>query len=228
MATLVLRTLLLFALLGSGGVSAKTIKSSLDDLLESIEQLTVIKNSGKAPSEEKSAVEINARTATFNRVLDLASEELKELERRMDKIDRPNQEQYANLIGEYLNYYEIIRGQINREISLNELVDIAARFKKWRETDYAKEIKKVADFVLVYQNQEMIRVAKNRLERISADFKTIRGLIMPNQWGLAEKFLADAKNLIEEAEQANSEAQKKFEKITLAYKNFIMISKMIR
>lgn len=230
--------MLITLLLGSGlFVNAKTTKSSLNSLTESLEQLVVIKKSDQLSSNEKDAIEITARQATFNRVLDLIVEELENLKKRLGKINHPNKTAHVNSINEYLTYHEIIRGQINKDMSADEIIDIASKFKKWRETNYLKEISKILDFVAVFQNQEAIKTTENRLERIVRDFKTIKTYLLPAEWKLAEKLLSDARKLIEEAKAINRTALESFDNaliqqanqnLTSAYKNFIALSEMVQ
>ena len=223
----VLKILLTISLLTSGTLTnAKISQSSLDTLQESLEQLVSIKSSSQLPSEEKQIVEIEARKTAFNRVLDLDTEELGGLRKKLEKLTNAERLKHLNTIEEYRSYYEIIRGQINKEINLVELVEIATGFKKWRETIYNKELTKIVNFILIFQNQEVIKIAENRLNRITRDFKFIKSHLMPNQWGLAEKLVDDAGKLINEAKTANVELQT--QKITSAYKNFIILSEMVK
>ncbi len=234
-----LKVLLIIPLLANGylaGAKSADRRTSLNNLQESFDQLITIKNS-QLLLNERGAIELVARTAVFNRVLDLANEELSDLKKKLEKLSNPDRLQHLNNIKEYQSYHETVRGQINREIDLKELVDIAAKFKQWRETVYNKEIEKTINFVLVFQSQEAIKTAENRLDRIMRDFKIIKSYLMPNEWGVAEKLVDDAKNLIKEAKKINVEAQTSFnevgiqtatQKIAAAYKNFIAISDMVK
>lgn len=234
-----LKVLLIIPLLANGylaGAKSADRRTSLNNLQESFDQLITIKNS-QLLLNERGAIELVARTAVFNRVLDLANEELSDLKKKLEKLSNPDRLQHLNNIKEYQSYHETVRGQINREIDLKELVDIAAKFKQWRETVYNKEIEKTINFVLVFQTQEAIKTAENRLDRIMRDFKIIKSYLMPNEWGVAEKLVDDAKNLIKEAKKINVEAQTSFnevgiqtatQKIAAAYKNFIAISDMVK
>lgn len=229
MAKPVLKTLLILTLLLNGafaGAKSAGWRTSLNNLQESLGQLVIIKSSDRLPSEERVAVDIEARKTAFNRVLDLAAEELTDLKKKLEKLTHPDRLKHLDTITEYQSYYEIIRGQINKEINLEEVVDIATKFKKWRETTYNRGAIKIIDFILVFQNQEAIKVAENRLDRIMRDFKVIKSYLMPNEWSLAEKLVDDARNLINEAKKG--EVPVVTQKITAAYKNFITLSEMVR
>lgn len=224
----VTKILLIFLLLsGCSAAYAKNLKSSLNDLIESLDQLIVIKKSNSLPADEKNAIEIEARKATFSQVLDLASEEIKGLIKKLEKT-KSGQSQIDQL-NEYLDYYELIKGKIYQKIEAAELIDVAQRFKKWREEIYNKETEGIISFILAHQNREMIKIAEIRLGKILKDWKIIKALLKTGQWNGAEELIGKAKTLINEAKELNQRAlhEQSVQKISEAYQNFIALSALV-
>lgn len=217
-------------------VDGKGLKPALNNVVESLEQLAAIKNSDIS-SIEKDGIETEAKKTAFNRILELSIEEVKNLKKKLEQFNN-NQVYISNLSG-YQSHYELIRQQVNQNISLNELIDLAQKLKSWREINYHKQINKIANSILIFQNQTMLKVAENRLRKISRDSKAIKSLLKPIKWNEADTLLEEAGSLIKEARQINNDAQKQddsktellikesTENIIRAYQNFIALGELV-
>ena len=245
----ILNVIFIFFLLAIGPiVHAKSLRPALNNVIESLEQLIAIKNSDNyLSSDEKADIEVEAKKTALNKILELSIEEVKNLENKLEQFNDFSSEEisllnqsHINALSDYKSYYESIRQQVNQNISLNEVVDLAQKLKNWRENNYHKKINKIADFVLVFQNQETLKVTENRLSKILRDSKAIKSLIKPTKWAEADKLLETAKKLILEAREVNNDAQdfsleskteslvkKSTQNIIEAYQNFIALSELV-
>lgn len=223
----------------------KNLKPALNSVVESLEQLTAIKNSDLY-SIEKDNIETEAKKTAFNRILELSIEEVKNLKKKLEQFDDFSKEEtsllnqnYISSLSDYQSYYELIRQQVNQNISLNEVIDLAQKLKSWRESSYHKQINKIANFILVLQNQAMLEVTENRLRKISRDSKAIKSLLKTIKWTEADRLLEEAGDLIKEARKINNDAQKQndseteplikesTENITKAYQKFIALGELV-
>ncbi len=239
---------ILFLLVIGPTVHAKSLKPALNDVIESLEQLIAIKNSENyLSSDEKANIEVEARKTALNKILELSIEEVKNLKDKLEQFDDFSSEEigllnqnHINALSDYESYYESIRQQVNQNIGLSEVVDLARKLKSWRENNYHKKINKIASFVLVFQNQETLKTAENRLNKILRDSKAIKSLVKTTKWGEVDKLLEVAEKLIKEAKKINNDAQnfsldleteslikKATQNIIEAYQGFITLGKLV-
>lgn len=238
-----LRLFLIIVLVASGiSANAKNLKSTLNNLTESLERLSAIKKSEVLPLEEKREIQLEASKTAFNRVIDLALEELNNLKKRLEKYSGPKEQ--LKLVGQFIDFHQKVRNQINQDIAWEEVRAIAQEFKKWREEFYIEKVTLIVNAVTALQNQEIIKTAENRLAKVNKDIKLIKNYLRPTKWNEAEKLIVNAKNAIEEAGEINITVQKllqemelkeidnlleeSIQKITEAYQNFIALGKLVK
>ncbi len=234
-------------------VYGKDLKPALNNVVESLEQLIAIKNSDLS-STEKDSIETEAKKTAFNRILELSIEEVKNLKKKLEQFSNfPKEEfillnqSYVSSLSDYQSYYELVRQQVNKNISLNELVDLAQKLQNWRETNYHKQINKITNFILIIQNQSILQVTENRLRKISRDSKAIKSLLKITKWNEADALLEEAGGFVKKARKINDDAQDLFlnqevkqsdskieslikestENITKAYQNFINLGELV-
>lgn len=182
----------------SSKAQSEALKSALNEVVQSEE--TIKGNS------------VEAKKAIFLKIINLSLLETKELKEKIDNLGEL--EEYFGLkdwfsakLDEYIKYFQLLREQIKSGLNEDELGNLINDFKNWRESDYNLQIKKIIDFILVFQQKQSLVTAENRFEKISKDLQKIKSL-KGNKLELANRLLKEARIYLDEAWRLYSLSEK--------------------
>jgi hypothetical protein len=191
----------------------KLIKLFSKILIASILMLVLITpySSKAQPEALKSAlnevIQSEENTAIFLKILNLSILETKKLEEKLNNI-KDLEEEYLDLknqflikLDEYQKYFQLLKERIEGSLIEEELGNLIDEFKDWRESNYNSEIKKILDFILVFQQKSFLAIAEKRFEKISKDLQKIK---------LPKGNKIEALNRLLEEAEANLDEAKKF------------------
>jgi len=203
---------------GSGQAPSEAIQSAFQNVVESVDQLLTIKDS-ELSDEEKTLLDIEVRKTALSRILDLSILEANDLKNKLKKLNMKDaplssvldyseiRDNFLNRLNGFLAYYDLTQETLNGSLDLEKIKNLAVDFKAWRETEYNPEVKKIMDFVLVFQIKASIKGSDRRLEKITVDLKKLESLKIMDVAKLRPP-LEEATTAINMAREANSAANK--------------------
>ena len=238
----------LSSLLTSGPVFAQeNVKPALQNIVDNLDKLSKLGTTNK--NKKNDSEEIKIRKSTFKNILELARIESNNLKNKLIKLDEL-EDDYSNLRDRYLkelnnhnSYYESIDVALEKESSLVKIKELAIQFKDWRKIVYHPTLQKVINFLLIFKGKDILQIAENRFNNVSADLKKVEDYEIIKNSPLAdilvkaEKSLDEAKELQSAAELIilkanNNDIQKLIEdelaKIKGTYKYFIEMSNWVK
>lgn len=159
--------------------------------------------------------EIAARKATLVDILDLTKAELADLmsEQKLGSVSISDNPALVALAAELFprlrlsqQYVQLIAEQTERvDIDADELVQIAADFKTWREEVYDPLVKQVFSVLLVNQGAGVLATAQRRLERVTTDVKRLQ-LTLGAEANVLLGYVGDAKEHLTDAAKYHQRA----------------------
>lgn len=182
------------------------LKSALKEVAENVQEISEVKN-----DEGK---ELQARKKALEKIFNLTLLENEDLKARLDGIKNlslsEGQEKIRlallNLLEENENTYREIRKRLGEAESSEEIKDLAADFKSWRNLVYNPKIEKIISFSLVFQQKKILNIARERLLKIEMDLKKLENseLIQEEDFSpLLQKAAAG----LEKATELNTQAE---------------------
>jgi len=192
----------------TSSAQSETVKSAHEEVLKSADKLTEVKNATDLTPEAKKEEELAAKKDALLKVIALSQAETEELTLKIEEFGEIPEE-FLPLMGfltaelqKATTYFEELSKKTNDATDLNSIQLIASELKNWREAYYDPQIKPILEFILVFQNQEILKIADERFEKISQNLSKVKLL----QSGTAELLLNESKNALEEADVYFKEA----------------------
>lgn len=179
---------------------SETLKSALGEVLQ---------DSAQAKIED-----VGAKKAVLLKVLNLSALETTELKNNLKNLGDLEEEysdlrdQFSTELDSYFDYYKSLKDELMADdLNLEEVSAFGSELKSWRENNYDVEVKNIANFVLVFQQEKTLKIAENRFEKIAKDLAKIKISRSKNE---ALRLLNEAKIDLKEARDLNISAQKSF------------------
>lgn len=133
------------------------------------------KVSAPEKTEDKVKIFSDALTLTLAEIDDALSE--KKLGALIDRSDI-ELVSAANALKKQLTAYRVyvalIQDEVRRGITAEELKEVAAQFKDWREAFYVPVVRQAFNLLLVAQGADVLLVAQRRFERVAADVAKVQ------------------------------------------------------
>lgn len=199
----------LFLIIPNAGAQTTAIKKAVEDIKDSVDLLI-----GAKDNDTES---LAFRLETFKKVTDLAIAEAKDLKVKIIAFETEDEEiktwkenqieKFNKAIEYYSNQQEIVATQ--KEISLNDLKNIAQELKDWRETNFRTMAEETGDFFLIQQENKSIEIAQKRFQKISKDVERLKTQKIKNI-KRADAYLEKSERLIKESLVTNQEAMAMF------------------
>ena len=207
-------------------VRAQSPKPSLQDLGEAFNLLMAVKKSN-LPDKEKEGLEISTRQDAFNDIINLSLAEINSLIKKLKNLTGP--ERYLETLTDLENHYKNILNDINRDLTLDEIINLGRQFKIWREAIYQPKIDEITNFILDSYNQKIIAMASHRFQLIEADLEKIKKALSSSKWEQLSRLLEKAGASIEAARELNKDKPAAVaEKIKEAYFSFLDMSRLVK
>lgn len=182
---------------------------------QSVDQLSGIKDDEKISEAERLARETEARKQVIQKAIDLSFTEIADLKAKLEKLAvAEDQKDIDRLKTAFLAYLEEAQNYLSEaEARLAELKEpddvknLAAELKEYRETIYDARIQNIIDFLLNLQVNELITATEDRWQKIQNDLKRLERakLIREGQFAAlmnrAQKYINDAMSLNQRARQ---------------------------
>lgn len=206
--------LIILAFFGGGIAFAQepNVESQLQETKKNIAELVEAK-------DEDSSFDVVLRIELFKKVANLSIIEAKNLKIKLIILDKIENERLINWKGEVveelneiISYYENVKENASENESslvLEEIQQIAADFKTWREENYLPLQYEIQNLLLIKKEKEALQISNRRLEKISNDIIILERAGFSKIDELKNMF-ENAEKLIENAEIENEEAMKLF------------------
>jgi len=170
--------------------------------------------------------ESDARLATYEKILDLALADAKELKVKLlsfdEGKDKPTttevlwKKSRIEALSAAITYYEEEREAVLllESPSMEEVKARAETLKDWRDKTYLPLAEEVQAFLLIEVQKKSLDTSKKRLEKVSADVAKLKKAKFKEIKVVEEKY-KHAETLIADAEKINDAAEHKFRKYHL-------------
>ena len=161
---------------------------------------------GQAPSDTSKPAE--SPVVSLQRVIDILESQARDLRQGLVNLSglkdgqKQRRQAYLMFLDGALDYYESL--QVNDDGSNVKV--IANEIKSRRQNNYQAEIRKISDFVLVYQAMNILRTAEKRFTRIDSDLERLIGLAILKA-GKPEIILNDAHASLAAADSLMNQAE---------------------
>ena len=155
---------------------------------------------------------IDDRKSALLAIVDLTFLEIQDLEKKLNAI-KDLEGRYLDIrdsflaqLEDYNDYLESVKELLNsEEFTMESIQKLAQELKKWRENEYASAIKNIVNFIISFQNQAILKIADNRLNKITLDLKRFKAAKLL-ETGTLEPLLIKAGDNLKKAELFNDEA----------------------
>lgn len=230
-------------------LSAQEMPSNKSELNDLSDDLKTLKENDDLETDEKTSQEISLRKEALLKILNLSSSETENLIKVLESLDlnEDQQETRDHLIyrlQRHLIYYEKFKQEMPANFSLKDLKLLAKGLQFWRKNHYSRDLPLATNFILVINEQKILKTGDARLEKIIADLNRLEELDLlkkqdfnslldnaranlKNAWALnkkAEQLILDFKN----QDGAKLLIQASLQEIKNAYKEFLEISKKVK
>ncbi len=219
------------ALLPDGlALAAETNKLEvLSPVENSINELLTVRDDISLTEAEKLVKDLEARKKILSEVLSLSLDEISKLTAKINNLpvftegspEKELREEYKANLETYTAYYTEQSKKLAALTKIDEAKNLAQEIKDYRDKTYNPQVQKIVNFVLLFYNEDVLKVANARFEKISADIKKLGKLgylkagAFTNELKLAAENLSAARTFLEEAKNAVLAGQPESEKLTL-------------
>ena len=164
-----------FGATGIAYAQPEPIKNAREAVMVSIEKLEELKGSSLRPVE-KLRKEIDLKREALTNIVRLSRLETETIKAKLDALEADPpfaalKKELVDKIKNYLNYFTGLEEVLKSTNNLDGIQSVAGQLKDWRKFTYDPEITKAVDFILVFQNREVLDTGGERLEKISGDLK---------------------------------------------------------
>lgn len=196
-----------------GRAQTPFLQNALKNVQEGVDELTNVKN-------ENSRESFNSRVETFKEVLNLSLSEMENIKLRLLSLDNLTKkglalrEETISWFDEVLKFYNSQKQDLKKlendeNATINDIKNLAQKFKEWREINYLPKIDKIYNFILINLEKEAVQMAQNRFQKISRSLNQLKENNVKNLDGVFE-LLDKAKKLIQEGNELNQKSEDLF------------------
>lgn len=189
--------------------AANPIESSVNELL-------TVRDNTSLSETKKLVKELEIRKKILNEVLSLSLDETNKLAAKINNLpvfaadsrEKELRDEFKAVLEIFIAYYTEQFKKLAEFTKIDETKKLAQEIKDYRDNIYNPQIKKLASFLLLFYNEDVLKVANIRLDKISADIKKlekrgyIKAGIFTSKLKLAAEILSAAETLLEEAKNA--------------------------
>jgi hypothetical protein len=187
---------------------SEDVKSAREEVMKSADKLTEVKEAIDLSPEEKEVEKLSAKKDVLLKVIALSTLETETVREKLETItDIP--EEFVSLHASLLKNFDAFTVHFAKLKESTESAEellliqtIAGDLKLWRETMYDIEIKKALEFILVFQNRDILKTAGERFEKVSLHVTKVKLL----QSGIAQLLLNQSKENLDEAQNFMNQA----------------------
>lgn len=189
-----------------------SMQSALRGIMGKISALLNIGGNKELSVEEKQRQELQTRKDAVSRIYDLTLMEQNDLLDRLTGLKGLNgtQEKMRGSLTDQLteneNSFNQIHDRLEAAKTAEEVKQLATDFKNWRTLVYDPKVRKVVAFTFVFQEKNVLEIARQRLEKISKDFSDRKDSLGENKL-LAESLFEKASAGIKNAEELHGQAK---------------------
>lgn len=171
-----------------------------------------------AQEEKNNPIDLETRIKILNNVIDTAQTETESLKTKLNSLNLTEQwldikNEFIKDIDELKTYYSEFKTKINeKDLTLDNVKILAKELKEQREQNYTSELKKITNMILIFEDENLLKIVRSRLDKISADIKKLdrQNIIKTNtlktQLNQANKLYKNAEKLKEDAKNLFSKA----------------------
>ena len=180
---------------------------------DNVSQLIQIKDDASISGPAKDEKELEARLNIIKNVLKLSTDEITKLRDRLEKLpkfDDESQEkilktEYQKSLGSFSFYYTDMSEKLADVKTNDDAKALAEELKNYRDVTYNPEIKKIANFTILFYAADIVKTGKTRLNKISGDISRLEKLGYLKTGIFADK-LKEAQTLLDDADKYQQEA----------------------
>lgn len=185
------------------------VKSATDN----VSQLIQIKDDTSISGLAKDEKELEARLNIIKNVLKLSTDDVAKLQDKLNKLpkfDDKSQEkvlktEYQKSLDDFSAYYDDMYKKLADIKTNDDAKALAEELKNYRDATYNPEIKKIANFTLLFYDADVIKTGKARLNRIIGDVSKLEKLGYLKSDVFSDKF-KKAQILLDGADKLEQEA----------------------
>ena len=188
----------------------ENLKSALKEAVKKAEEISEIKNNGSLSEKDREEKELAVRKEALNTIFNLTILENNDLKNKLESLKNLNEKQektrsfLLQSLKENENSFEEMGNRLREAGTQEEVKQLAADFKNWRNLAYNPKTEKITAFNLVFQGKNIIAVANSRLNKIWEDLNEINGADFEWVGSLLDK----AELKIKKSEDLNLSAEK--------------------
>jgi len=185
---------------------SEAIRSARQEVIATVDKLVEIQGQNLAP-EAKEREEIALKKTTLQKIINLSVIETLDLKNKLASLAGVEAElivledQLLTKLEDYLAYFDGVREVLEVTSTREQVQKLAGDFKDWREVSYNQELKKVVDFILVFQNKTLLKTAQERLTKFVSEIRKTK-----LSRGATQPLLNEAALNLREAREANNRA----------------------
>jgi hypothetical protein len=159
-----------------GTVFAKEhLSTNLKEVIEKVTEISTIAGDETLTDSEKEQKELAARKEALVKIFELTLLEDQDLKARLSKLEglKPEYEEMRklllNVFTENENAYRVMNKRLNEATTIEDVKQLATDFKNWRNAVYNPKVEQILSFVLVFQQEKTLTIARERFQKIQAD-----------------------------------------------------------
>jgi len=187
-------------------------QNAFKNIQESLEEFIGLKT--------ENSQDFHSRVVAFEKILDLTLSEAEDLRLRLlslenlTKKEKEIRDEMVSYFDEVLAFYRSQKQDLkklanNENVSLDDLKNLALKFKQWREKNYLPQINRIYNFLLINLEKEAISMAFNRFNKINQNLSQLKEKGVKNLKPAFE-LLNQADKLIQEGKKLNQESENLF------------------
>lgn len=166
----------LFSPLQKINAQESPMQSALKSIAGTVSALLNLPGNNALSPGQKKRQELQARKDAVQEIFDLTIMEQSDLHDRLAGLDNltPTQKKMQSSLADQLteneNSFSQIRDRLDAATGVDQVKQLATDFKNWRAAVYDLKIRKMVPFIFIFQEEGIIATARQRLQRITADF----------------------------------------------------------
>lgn len=164
----------LFSPLGTA-FAKEHLSTNLKEVIEKVTEISTIAGDETLTDSEKQQKELEARKEALVKIFKLTLLEDQDLKARLSNLEELNPEYeemrklLLNVFTENENAYRVMNKRLNESATIEDVKQLATDFKNWRNTAYNPKVEQILSFVLVFQQEKTLTIARERFQKIQSD-----------------------------------------------------------
>lgn len=182
---------------------------------ESVNQLLEVRDDTTLTEEEKLVKEFDSRKNILTEVITLSLDEITKLKDKLKALgefkdqsdEKLLQDKFNSSLDDYDAYYKDQAKKLETLTTIDEVKSLAQAIKDYRENTYNPEVQNTVSFVLVFYNDDVLKTANSRLDKMSGDISKLEKLgylkvgTFSNKLKTARETLSDANDMNKKAKE---------------------------